>query len=380
MTHEKNAILFKNTYASLKGRIKENGYAPTSVTGAYPGMFPRDAAEETFALMKNNDYECARKILYYILTYHRKYDAQFGLHVISDEYGPIISDRHQADTTFFIVRAWSMYCCNAPESAQKQEFLSETHDIIRRFVEHWMNNGCFSTELQLLRNPSFEHARDGSYFNSYDLLTNTIMSQALHELSTAYIPFDADFAKYCGEIADTVAKGIHQNLTATVDGIKIYAEMRSLSKESGATFEITEDTTFYEGFSGINFIIYGVDWYAGDPEILENTYVKTHQYCSELYDNQCVMVDAFATKDETGTYRCLGKHTMGKGIAWEIFHCLKTGRKERIEELTAYIVSHSEDMYRETWAFGGGGGDTANQEHASWMINAMKSAYPELEP
>lgn len=380
MINGKNAILYKNTYASLRDRIKENGYAPTSVTGAYPGMFPRDAAEETYALMKNNDFEYARKILKYILDYHKKYDAQFGLHVISDDFGPIISDRHQADTTFFIIRAWCIYNSTAPESAEKQEFLSSTHDTIRRFVEHWMNNGCFNNEMKLLRNPSYEHTRDGSYFNSYDLLTNVVMSEALHELSEAYVPFDADFAAYSGKIADTIAEGIHENLTAVVDGVKIYAEMQSFSKEYAPTAEIIEDTNFYEGFSGINFVLYGVDWYAGDKALLENTYLKTYEYCSQLYNNQCVMIDAFSTKIGEGKYECRGNHAMGKAIAWEIFHCLKTGRRDRIEELTKFIEDFSDDMYRETWALNGGGADTANQEHASWMVNAMKSAYPELEP
>ena len=41
---EKHRLLFRNTYESLRGRIHSNGYAPTSVTGAYKGMFTRDAS------------------------------------------------------------------------------------------------------------------------------------------------------------------------------------------------------------------------------------------------------------------------------------------------------------------------------------------------
>ena len=46
---EKHRLLFRTTYESLRGRIHSNGYAPTSVTGAYKGMFTRDASIQIMA-------------------------------------------------------------------------------------------------------------------------------------------------------------------------------------------------------------------------------------------------------------------------------------------------------------------------------------------
>ena len=61
---------------------------------------------------------------------------------------------------------------------------------------------------------------------------------------------------------------------------------------------------------------------------------------------------------------------IGKGLAWEIMYCYDTGRYDRVRELIHFLEDGSNDMYREGWHFAGGGSDTANQEHANWMILA----------
>ena len=65
---EKQRTLFQNTYASLRGRIHPNGYAPTSVTGAYEGMFSRDSSIQIMAHVACRDYEAARMLLSYIFS------------------------------------------------------------------------------------------------------------------------------------------------------------------------------------------------------------------------------------------------------------------------------------------------------------------------
>ena len=378
MTHEKNKLLYKNTYASLRDRIKENGYAPTSVTGAYPGMFARDASEEALALMINGDFELTRKMLGYIFAYHKKYDFDFVIHVMRDNYDQMISDRHQADATFFLIHSWCLYVKDAPASGEKDAFIIETAPQIKRYIDHWMNEEFFNKELGLLRNPCFEHARDGSYFNCYDILTNVLMSQSLHEVSEVYGEIDGVYAKYCGKIADEIAAGVHKNLTAEIDGKRIYTELQSISKESGRDFKITEDKTFYEGLSGFNFFPMGIQWYALDEEIANNTYDALMKYDTEPYEGGVLMIDAYSKRRDDNTYELLGKHAMGKSVAWELLFCKKIGRTDRIDELVSFIERNSDQMYRETWALRGGGGDTANQEHASWMVYAMKQLFPSL--
>ncbi len=73
-----------------------------------------------------------------------------------------------------------------------------------------------------------------------------------------------------------------------------------------------------------------------------------------------------------------GNHVIGKGIAWEMLYCNKMGYQERLAELNAFVEENSETMYRETWAYAGGGADTGNQEQASWLLYAVKTASPQL--
>ena len=46
---EQAAALYNNSYRSLADRITDRGYAPTSLTGAYQGMFIRDTSIQIMA-------------------------------------------------------------------------------------------------------------------------------------------------------------------------------------------------------------------------------------------------------------------------------------------------------------------------------------------
>lgn len=76
-----------------------------------------------------------------------------------------------------------------------------------------------------------------------------------------------------------------------------------------------------------------------------------------------------------GTCTLRKDHVLGKALAWELLYCHSTGRFAREQELLDFLARYSDEMYRETWKYTGGGSDTANQEHASWMIFAMQRTF-----
>ena len=122
---EKHRLLFRNTYASLRGRIHPNGYAPTSVTGAYEGMFARDASIQIMAHAACGDFDAARRMLTYIFAYHRQSGYEFALHIMLEDQPPY-SDMMQADSTFFLLHAWYLYAVHAPRSEEKTLLLAQT--------------------------------------------------------------------------------------------------------------------------------------------------------------------------------------------------------------------------------------------------------------
>lgn len=134
---EKQRALFQNTYASLRGRIHPNGYAPTSVTGAYEGMFSRDSSIQIMAHVACRDYEAARMLLSYIFSYHRQYGYDFALHMMLEDRPPY-SDMVQADATFFLLHAWYLYAVHAPQSEEKERLLAQTEEQAVGFANYFL--------------------------------------------------------------------------------------------------------------------------------------------------------------------------------------------------------------------------------------------------
>lgn len=358
---KKNAALFQATYQSMLDRTKENGYAQTSITGAYAGMFGRDSSIQIMAHVAAGDYEQAKKILQYTLQYHKKYGYDYLLHIMANDASPI-SDKMQIDSTFFFLHAWYLFAVAAPDTAENQQFLADSEEQIKTFANYYLTDE-YLKENKLFLNPSLEHSRDVRYWYAFDLLTNTYASQALHEMSLYFAQKDPESAKRWGEIADDVAQGIHKNLTAEIDGKRFYAEL----------IDVENDNKFYEGFSWVNLAPMGCDWYAADPELLENTYQLYMTYGSCYYYGKYQMLDVCSTYNGKPLKR--GDHVIGKGLAWEMMYCKKMGYYERLATLVSFIENNSDEMYRETWGYGGGGSDTANQEHASWMLFAHQTCF-----
>ena len=62
--------LFQSSYDILFDRITSRGYAATSLTGTYFGMFTRDSSIQAMAHTVYGDYDAARSILCYLLSFH----------------------------------------------------------------------------------------------------------------------------------------------------------------------------------------------------------------------------------------------------------------------------------------------------------------------
>ncbi len=365
MHSAKNEALYKATYGSMLDRTHENGYAQTSITGAYGGMFGRDSSIQIMAHVAAGDYDQARLIMQYILRYHQTYRLPYIIHVMDCD-APPASLKVQIDTTFFFLHAWYLFATQAPATDENKAFLAAYESQIKALADYYLTDE-YQKENGLFLTPSLEHSREGRYWICYDLLTNTYASQALHEMSLYFAQTDPQSAARWGEAADRTAAGIHAHLTYEIDGKRFYAEL--IDHEHG--------DAFIPGFSWVNLAPMGCDWYAADPELLENTYQLYLQYGACTYYGKYYMLDVVNTYNGKPIEK--GNHVIGKGLAWEMLYCKKTGKLDRLNELVDFVAEYSDEMYRETWWYGGGGSDTANQEHASWMLYAMTLCLPELK-
>ena len=370
---EKQRVLFQNTYASLRSRIHPNGYAPTSVTGAYEGMFSRDASIQIMAHVACRDYEAARMLLSYIFSYHRQYGYDFALHMMLEDRPPY-SDMVQADATFFLLHAWYLYAVHAPQSEEKERLLAQTEEQAVGFANYFLTPEFYRQDWNLLRNQNLEGPRQHSYFNCYDLLTNVYASQALHEFALYFARKRPSQAAHWEQTAQALRRGIHENLTAVVDGKPIYMEMHALTRNDGRKYHNIPHRKSYVGFSWVNLSVLGVKWFGADPALLENTYAAYRKYAFVPYDGGCLLPEHSSEYQSTGTCVLEKHHVLGKALAWELIYCHDTGRIQRVGEILDFVARCSDELYRESWNYAGGGRDAANQEHASWMVCAVRYA------
>lgn len=280
----------------------------------------------------------------------------------------------QADGHYMLVWAWGKFFEEAA-SKSDADWLKRTYPVISSFANYHFEHNRLSPALKLIINKNLEHSRHNYYLkNTYDLITNVFASQALYLLQKAAVKYkDSYHAKLWEYYALLLKEGIEENLTEyyTVPGgttpKKIYSEL--IYGDSG--IKIT-------GFSWVSLAPVAADWFAMDEEIMRNTYeayfatsnfeyddrfktmLLTHQVLDPLKDD--------SDPTHTAANNC-HRAVIGKGFAWEIDWCRKTGDTDRINELLRFVETYNANGYFPESMWGGKKySDAANQEHASWQV------------
>jgi hypothetical protein len=95
----------------------------------------------------------------------------------------------QTDGTMHLCLAFTSYLRASGDSA----FAAEFFPLVARLVDHYVAPGAtlphpnaplyYNSTLGLLLNPNLEHSRDGVYWTSFDVLTNTFAVEALRGMA-----------------------------------------------------------------------------------------------------------------------------------------------------------------------------------------------------
>ena len=266
-----------------------------------------------------------------------------------------ISEKVQVDGNYMFVNAYAMFALlDLPEY---RDMVKESYDLFSDFAWYFLLDENYYHENGLLRNPNYEHSRDGRYWDCYDPITNCFASEALHKMSAvaALLGYESDKTSFASE-ADAIADAVHENLVSDFGGKKIYTEMIALDEKGRE----------YKGFSYVNLAPIACDWYAMDEEIMANTYAAYLTACEKYDGHDMLPVTVVLGENDEITGR--GNHVIGKGLAWEVHYLWVTGNTERLNEMLAFIDGRSRDTYPEVWVNTGKLNDSANQEQASWML------------
>ncbi len=294
-----------------------------------------------------------------------------------------LSDKNQVDGHYMWVNSFAMFALEAAKKCPGvyDDFIKTAYPFMVDFAMYYFTHEVapveapfcdgryLNAETGLLYNPSYEHSRNGRYWRSYDLITNVFASEAMHKLSLVAQMYDtAENAAKFQTLADDLAAAIHKNLTCEFHGKTIYAEM--INTEVLPEFGI--EPGMIKGFSFPSLAPTAAEWYALDKKMMQDTYEAYLEVGTEKYagvDMLAVVVEL--DKNDNAVF--WGNHVIGKGFAWELYDCWINGDEKRVAELMDFMERSSKHLtyIPETWGRGGGTSDSANQEHANWILYTL---------
>ena len=275
----------------------------------------------------------------------------------------IWSKEIQPDGNYMFIHAWYQYATGCLDNEDNRTFINESYPVIRTYANYYLDNGYIG-ENGLMRNPYFEHSREGRKWNSYDLITNVFASQALYEMSTfATAHGDAESAAKWSAASAALNEAIENHLVIEYDGVTIYAELYDV-----------DNGTFIPGISWVNLAPMAAEWYAMDTTIMQNTLDLYGVYATTTIRGY----EMLYTNGTLGEIKD-GVSVIGKGLSWEIMYYHAIDNKDREEYLLSFIETVAAEcgVYPENYR-NDRLADPGNQEHASWQFYAVSFAHPEL--
>ena len=269
----------------------------------------------------------------------------------------------QPDGNYMFIHAWYQYATGCIDNEDNRIFIEQSYPVISTYANYYLDNGYIGSN-GLIRNPYFEHSREGRKWNAYDLITNVFASQALYEMSQFAAAYgDTASATKWSAAAVALEDAIEQHLVIEYDGVTIYAELYDL-----------DNGTFIPGISWVNLAPMAAEWYAMDPEIMQNTLDLYGVYATDTFYGY----EMLHTNGTLGVVKG-GVSVIGKGLSWEIMYYNVIGNEARQDYLLEFIetVAAQCGVYPENYR-NDRLPDPGNQEHASWQFYAVSYVYPEL--
>lgn len=274
---------------------------------------------------------------------------------------------NQVDEKYSVLLVWARYVAANPGD---HAFIDETWPLVREYADYSLTRpGSVSEALDLIRNPALD---DEGYNDVYDLLTNTVTAEALHELA-ALAPRlgDPAAAERWSAAADRISGGITKNLVTQVDGRPVY----------GAWYDGKDPSKFTTGWTFVNLAPVAFSWYGLDPTIMQNTLESYMKYESRDWSG-VQMLSSMSDYGFTGA----NDWVLTKALAWEWAWAAHTGDTARIGQLDQFLRTYYPDYTQpisEGWVLDADGKlrvtDPGNQEHASWYAVMMLQTYPGLQ-
>ncbi len=320
--------LYSNTYYSVLDRLDSDGYFPESIIEGttYPGMYPRTIGALILLFIETGRYEEAERSLKCLLDFMKNKGLYYVPHVVNKENGKLIleDDIFQIDAQAHIILGWSRLALEGKNKEfidtswlQVAELMDKTCDRGNLLYSRW------SGAPKLVLNTAFEHSREGHYWVTYDLLTQSFVGAALDNMiKLAKLRNDNTHAKHWDEKLRILSEGINNNMLLERDGKQTYIEMLIPNGNGGNK---------YTGMGWVNFSPVAAGWQCMDQQVLVNTvdYMEKN-YLQSTNGIYWMPTDIFPDGKFVN-------EVVGKGIGWQLDFARITDNNKRIYEILDLI-------------------------------------------
>jgi len=331
--------LYARTYWSLIQRTDPSGFVPESLTGAYGGMFPRTVGALSLLYLETGRLDEAQKSIACVLRAMEQNNLELVPHVIGktgDRY-TIRDDEFQIDGQAHVILGWARLAQRRGRTPFEDQTWNQVSALMTRTSSRaFLDYGGFPSQLGLVRNSALEHSREGRFWDTYDLLTQSFVGAALKEMAAvARRRGDTQHANLWEAKLAILSKGVAKNLTTVREGKLTYLEMRLPNSAAGVP---------YLGLGWVAFGPIAAGWEPdADPQVMENTVaVMQHSLLKVTHGLAWMPTDSYAD----GSF---SNQIIGKGQAWEMDYSRAHGDYTRIEQILRLIeiANGSSALYME---------------------------------
>jgi len=331
--------LYARTYWSLIQRTDPGGFVPESLTGAYGGMFPRTIGALSLLYLETGRLDEAEKSIACVLRAMEQNNQEMVPHVIGKSGGgyTIRDDEFQIDGQAHLILGWARLAQRRGRTPFEDQTWNQVSALMTRTSSRaFLDYGGFPSQLGLVRNSALEHSREGRYWDTYDLLTQSFVGAALKDMAAvARRRGDTQHANLWEAKLAILSKGVAKNLTTVRDGKLTYLEMRLPNSAAGVP---------YLGLGWVAFAPVAAGWEPdADPQVMQNTVaVMQHSLLKVTHGLPWMPTDSYAD----GSF---SNQIIGKGQAWEMDYSRAHGDYTRIEQILRLIeiANGSSSLYME---------------------------------
>lgn len=284
----------------------------------------------------------------------------------------IYDDWDQIDGQANVIMAWARLA----EERGQTAFEDQTYSVVAKLMDrtsdqpYFMIGQGFPVGINLVQNIALEHSREGRYWHTIDILTQSVVGASLESMiCIAERRNDYKHVVRWQRRLQILKKGVNHSLTRTVNNKKVYLEMLLPDSNNGTPFT---------GMGWLNLAPIMAQWEPLERDVMRNTINVMRDKLLLEYKGEKYLAMEF---DPDG--KVYKEWIIGKGVGWEIEYSRQEKEYNRIIDWLKFLQTfHTGELYSEfmllendKWSVGDGG----NGEQSTWWCWAIARLRKDVE-